>query len=89
MSRYFDLLGFGFFSCRFHSIQKDVTIVRKREEVGGGLLHWLEKVFFACLNGACLQIRRRTQLRRLRLPHFDFLNDREENEMFLTDNKSQ
>lgn len=48
MSRYFDLLGFGFFSCRFHSIQKDVTIVRKREEVGGGLLHWLEKVFFAC-----------------------------------------
>ena len=54
MSRYFDLLGFGFFSCRFHSIQKDVTIVRKREEVGGGLLHWLEKVFFACLNGACL-----------------------------------
>lgn len=79
MSRYFDLLGFGFFSCRFHSIQKDVTIVRKREEVGGGLLHWLEKVFLrVVVNGACLQIRRRTQLRRLRLPHFDFLNDREE-----------
>lgn len=78
MSRYFDLLGFGFF-CRFHSIQKDVTIVRKREEVGGGLLHWLEKVFLrVVVNGACLQIRRRTQLRRLRLPHFDFLNDREE-----------
>ena len=27
-------------SFRFHSIQKDVTIVRKREECSGSLLHW-------------------------------------------------
>lgn len=81
MSLHFDLLGFVLFFLQVSQYSKrryNRTEKRRRRRRTFTLVRKRFLCVCVVVNEACLQIRRRTRLRRIRFPLLDFLNDPEE-----------